>query len=54
MVGAGFTPRLGFAHCFGYLCRLPCTVMIFSKRGMADSVATKLPFEVEGAVIWLV
>jgi len=26
----------------------------FSKRGMADSVATKLPFEVEGAVIWLV
>ena len=26
----------------------------FSKRGMADSVATKLPFEVEGAVIWLI
>jgi pyrimidine operon attenuation protein/uracil phosphoribosyltransferase len=26
----------------------------FSKRGMADSVATKLPFKVEGAVIWLI
>jgi pyrimidine operon attenuation protein/uracil phosphoribosyltransferase len=26
----------------------------FSKRGMAGSVATKLPFEVEGAVIWLI
>ena len=26
----------------------------FSKRGMADSVATKLPFEVEGSVIWLI
>jgi pyrimidine operon attenuation protein/uracil phosphoribosyltransferase len=26
----------------------------FSQRGMADSVATKLPFEVEGAVIWLI
>ena len=26
----------------------------FSKRGMADSVATKLPFQVEGAVIWLI
>lgn len=26
----------------------------FSKRGMADSVATKLPFEVEGAEIWLI
>ena len=26
----------------------------FSKRGMAESIATKLPFEVEGAVIWLI
>ena len=26
----------------------------FSKRGMSGSLATKLPFEVEGAVIWLV
>ncbi len=26
----------------------------FSKRGMAESLATKLPFEVEGAVIWLI
>ena len=26
----------------------------FSKRGMADSVATKLPFQVEGAAIWLI
>jgi len=26
----------------------------FSQRGMAESVATKLPFEVEGAVVWLI
>ncbi len=26
----------------------------FFKRGMAESVATKLPFDVEGAVIWLI
>lgn len=26
----------------------------FSQRGMAESVATKLPFEVDGAVIWLI
>lgn len=26
----------------------------FSRRGLADSAATHLPFEVEGAVIWLI
>ena len=26
----------------------------FSKRGLADSAATHLPFQVEGAVIWLI
>ena len=26
----------------------------FSKRGLADSVATQLPFQVDGAVIWLI
>jgi pyrimidine operon attenuation protein/uracil phosphoribosyltransferase len=26
----------------------------FSQRGLSDSVATKLPFEVEGAIIWLI
>jgi pyrimidine operon attenuation protein/uracil phosphoribosyltransferase len=26
----------------------------FSKRGLADSVATHLPFQVDGAVIWLI
>lgn len=26
----------------------------FAKRGMADSAATKLPFSVDGAVIWLI
>ena len=26
----------------------------FSKRGLADSIATQLPFQVDGAVIWLI
>jgi pyrimidine operon attenuation protein/uracil phosphoribosyltransferase len=26
----------------------------FAQRGMADSAATKLPFSVDGAVIWLI
>jgi pyrimidine operon attenuation protein/uracil phosphoribosyltransferase len=26
----------------------------FAQRGMADSAATKLPFAVDGAVIWLI
>jgi pyrimidine operon attenuation protein/uracil phosphoribosyltransferase len=26
----------------------------FSKRGLADSAATQLPFQVDGAVIWLI
>jgi len=26
----------------------------FSQRGMAESIATKLPFQVEGAIVWLI